>query len=335
MMNQTKYMKNVVATVVTMIFVACSSEKESDIKFSTEEFRVTETSVELPKEATTRTLAVESNCDWDYSIAKPNEWADLTIQKTSDGLNIQTNANTMRASRSATVTLTTKGGISRTVNIVQAQGEVLLNVNGSTSITLSYNATGGTQELTVNCNTEWEIAGATDWLADVTPLAGNGTAKVAVTLSVTHQEQSRTAMLTITAEKGGMGERTSVVTITQNGATLPKVEYLRLTENTVDKHNASFTFSYSSEYEVTEYGFCYSTSSVEPSLQDYHQISDSGSLGTSKQVSAVLTELESATTYYVRAYVTSIIGTSYSNTVSLTTTGTEPQDDDNPKPNPR
>jgi len=65
---------------------------------------------------------------------------------------------------------------------------------------------------------------------------------------------------------------------------------------------------------VTVSGFCWSTSSQNPTLSDSYS-SDGAASGT---FSSSLTGLTPGTTYYVRAYATNAIGTSYGNRISFT-----------------
>ncbi len=68
-------------------------------------------------------------------------------------------------------------------------------------------------------------------------------------------------------------------------------------------------------YNVTERGFCYSTTNSEPTLTDMKIASGSGN----GSFNASISNLTAATTYYVRAYAINSIGTSYGNIVSVTT----------------
>ena len=68
-------------------------------------------------------------------------------------------------------------------------------------------------------------------------------------------------------------------------------------------------------YNVTERGFCYSATNAEPSLTDTKITSGSGN----GSFSASIKTLKASTKYYVRAYATNSIGTSYGNIVSVTT----------------
>ena len=200
-----------IAAVAAM--AACTSETATDVIFSTEKFKLTETSISLTKEAATRTLVVESNCDWDFTVKKTDEWPNLTIQKSADGLTIQTEANNTRSTHHATITLTTKGGISRTVDVSQAQGDVLLETQGGTNKTLTFLYSGGKQEFTVTSNTTWTITGKADWFT-LSKDSGTGSDKVEVTASEIQTDVARDATLVVSGENGA---KTDYIIIQQQG----------------------------------------------------------------------------------------------------------------------
>ncbi|MCR4872520.1 MAG: hypothetical protein K5885_03130 [Bacteroidales bacterium] len=66
---------------------------------------------------------------------------------------------------------------------------------------------------------------------------------------------------------------------------------------------------------VTARGVCWSTTSIEPTLSDYHTTDGAGT-GT---FTSNLASLTSGTTYFVRAYATNSEGTAYGSTISFTT----------------
>ena len=68
-------------------------------------------------------------------------------------------------------------------------------------------------------------------------------------------------------------------------------------------------------YNVTERGVCYSKSNVEPTITDSKVVCGSGN----GSYEAKITNLEASTTYYLRAYATNEVGTSYGRAVSAET----------------
>lgn len=73
-------------------------------------------------------------------------------------------------------------------------------------------------------------------------------------------------------------------------------------------------------YRIIARGVCWSSSSSTPVVEDSHtnEIADNGAF------SSLLTGLEASTTYYIRAYATNEVGTSYGSTKKFTTTDGKP-----------
>jgi hypothetical protein len=121
-------------------------------------------------------------------------------------------ANTGGVERTAVVTLTGGGG-TQTVTVSQASG-----VAGSLSVapdSLGFEATGGTQSLTVTAEGSWAAIGSATWLT-VSPASGTGNATVSVAAAANTGAVARTATVTLTC--GGVLQ---TVDITQGAATPP------------------------------------------------------------------------------------------------------------------
>ena len=128
------------------------------------------------------------------------------------------------------------------------------------------------------------------------------------------------------------GENSTVLTIsTNNGSNEITIKATSISGNppSVQINHASNITSSSAKCEgrilnangsdVTDCGFCYSTSSL-PTLND-----DCIRLGPrTGDFSFTLVELEHNTTYHVRAFATSILGTGYSSEIAFTTIGCMP-----------
>lgn len=76
--------------------------------------------------------------------------------------------------------------------------------------------------------------------------------------------------------------------------------------------------------EVTEYGFCYSINNSTPTLSDSKIVLGATSSPVAFTFTKEVTDLQEATTYYLRAFATNSEGTSYSNSVVNFTTKTAP-----------
>ena len=148
---------------------------------------------------------------------------------------------------------------------------------------------------------------------------------VAMTIDENKTLQERFVTVTVTTVSSMGTEAQQTVTIVQHGATLPVV-YLPHTTN-LAMSEATLTFSATSEsLPITECGLLYST---EPE-QVMQGVRVAGTLN-GEEATATMTNLQSGTTYYVRAYATSVAGSSYSEIMSFRTRLT-PGRDDNPNP---
>lgn len=162
---------------------------------------------------TEKTLNVAADCHWTVSVS--NGWQGLTVSPlegdNSQPLTISTPANATRSDRQATLTVTSKGGITRSVRLSQTMGEVQLTVHGDSLVFLS---TGGIQEFTIESNTTWTITGKPDWMKTLSPEQGEGTSRVQVEVSEIQTDQDQTATLVVSAENGA---RTGSIVVVQKG----------------------------------------------------------------------------------------------------------------------
>ena len=98
------------------------------------------------------------------------------------------------------------------------------------------------------------------------------------------------------------------------------------------KHTAVLGFSFSSsDADITEYGICYSSSNTTPTINNATIMSEQGG-GRGGNPSFSVSGLVSKTTYYVRAYVVSMMGTQYGETIQFTTPTSAPNEGDNGTP---
>lgn len=75
---------------------------------------------------------------------------------------------------------------------------------------------------------------------------------------------------------------------------------------------------------VTSYGFCISKTSPNPTLQDNLKVINLGSITTKGNFEGEITGLEGQNKYFIRAYATNSLGTTYGGTVEITTPVTPP-----------
>ena len=279
---------------------------------------VSTNSVNFEAAAGQQTVNVTANCDWKISCSAT--W--LTINPMSGNANAQVTLsaqeNTTITQRDATITVT-GGGFTRTISVTQRGADVKLTVSPQT-LEFEYKEEEKTVALTTN--TTWTVSSDQSWCT-VSKSSGNNNENIAVKVSQNNSPDKRTANVIITA-----GNKTETVTVTQNGGTLPVVNSLSVMDITA--YEATCTFDATSDEAITECGVCYSTTNHTPTTSDSKEVSSTASSSSSKSVK--LANLTKKTTYYVRAYATSAIGTTYSDVKTFTTKSGTPEEGDNNKP---
>ncbi len=115
-----------------------------------------------------------------------------------------------------------------------------------------------------------------------------------------------------TNEKGTNYGETKMFT-TLNG--LPTVITGEVTNVSASTATCKGNVTENGGYPITARGFCWSNTSSAPTVEDKHttEVADKG------EFSSILTGLEPNKTYYVRAYATNEVGTSYGEQLSFTT----------------
>ena len=104
-----------------------------------------------------------------------------------------------------------------------------------------------------------------------------------------------------------------ILVVRTNEATLPVLSSI------IEKESHDFSVTVEAgitdagSYEVTQAGFCWSTTNPTPTIEDEKKELEGSTL------TMTLDELEPSTTYYIRAYATNEAGTSYSEVFAFTT----------------
>lgn len=279
---------------------------------------VSNSSLTFDAAAGQQTVNVTANCDW--KVSSSATW--LTINPTSGNANatltLSAQENTTTTQREATVTVT-GGGFTRTISVSQRSADVKLTVSPQT---LDYSYKAEEKTVAITSNSSWTVTSDQEWCT-VGKSSGRDNENIAIKVSQNNSPDKRTANVKITA-----GGKTETVTVTQNGGTLPVVNNLSVTD--IASTEASCTFNATSDEAITECGICYSTSNQTPTISDSKVVSSTAASSTAKSVK--LSNLTKKTTYFVRAYAISAIGTSYSDVKTFTTKSGAPDEGDNGKP---
>lgn len=204
---------------VVLLAASCVEEKDERAIPRAEWLEVVGQVAFLSSE-TEKTLDVTADCHWTVSVS--DAWQGLTVTPlegdNAQQLTISTPVNNTRSDRKTTLTITTKGGISRNVSLTQVMGEVQLTVHGAVhgqnGDSLVFLSTGGVQEFTIESNTTWTITGKPDWMKSLSPEQGTGTSRVQVELPEIQTDQEQKATLVVSAENG---IKTGSIVVVQRG----------------------------------------------------------------------------------------------------------------------
>lgn len=271
------------------------------------------------------TVNASQNCQWVIT------WSDDGIQSVSP--------TTGRGSREVTIKLEENPSfksertmiirlanvsetILRPLTITQPKSTEYVRLTPSSLPTFSNS--GGYQDVTITSNTTWNVSVSEDWVkCSVDKDGKNGS--VRITVDPNTSKEGREAVVEIKGE-----EVVEKLTIKQEGNTATNFSVLQITD--VTKNSAVVKFSFDSGSDVISYGVCYAKIDNPDISNALGNVSETG---TSKQwtASLTLTGLEQSTTYYVRAYVITAMGTQYSDSQSFTTASGSPGSDDNVTPN--
>jgi hypothetical protein len=266
----------------------------------------------------TKTVVVESNAQWE--ILGAEEW--LTLNKTKgDGnqeISITAAPNTKEDARR--VVLTVKGATTSNRLLITQDGNPK-NITLSTT-SLAFDAVGSTKVIELSGNAEWTASSSEEWLT-LDQLQGTGSYSLKVTCTDNTTMASRTAEVTIRTRRNEY-----ICKITQAAGQQPKVSGIQALR--IERYAVSVSAIFTSEFPVTEYGFCYSETNQSPTVEDKKIKVASQENGVFK---ADINGLESHVTYYFRAYATNKAGISYSSVLEIITEGGVPNQDDNIKPN--
>ena len=272
--------------------------------------------VDFGNKAEEITVAITSNSSW--TVSSDQSWC--TVNKSSgngnDNITVKVTQNNSAENRTTNVKITA-GTLSQTVTVTQ--NGVSLSVSPQ-KVDFDYKAEEKTVAIT--SNSSWTVSSDQSWCT-INKSSGNGNDNITVKVTQNNSADKRTANVKILC-----GNKTETLVVTQNGGPLPVVS--KLSYSGVTFSEASCTFEVSSEEAITECGICYSTTNKNPTINDSKVASSSPANQATKSVK--LTGLSKKTTYYIRAYATSVIGTSYTSEMRTFTTNNIPGEDDNGKP---
>jgi hypothetical protein len=328
----------------TCVFSACTSNDDANEENTvSSNYIVVSSKVSMSGNSQAATVEVTSNCHWKVSYEKGN-WADLIVTPTEGTGNtvvtIESSVNNTESDRVVVLNFSADdGSLPRACTVTQSAGDFQAelefeNLEGE-KFTSSYEET--TKSITIKSNTTWEadVIFETEeedrnpwcYLADEKG-SGNGHFTIVVTDNQTSSKRSAVIRVA-TSNKSGQQKFISMI-VEQNAAPLPTATI----EGTVGEGEDGVTISINgkvssgSKYNLTDYGYCISR---DPKPREKKSMLLEGSV--KETTFSTTSKQEDGYTYYICAYATTVVGTTYSEDYPVTLPGSTPGNDDNPSPN--
>ena len=282
--------------------------------------------VTFASDASEQELDVTANSAWrivgqaDWLTVSPSE-GEGNAQTVS--IKLQAQANPSEEDRTSVLVITSAGGSREEISVVQ-QG-IITTLSASPS-NIQATATASTYQIQVEGTATWRATSNQDW-AQLDVITGQGEKLLQLSCSDNTSMTQRQAIITIASLK-----HTANITVTQAAGSAPVLASPQVSN--ITKTGATVSSSFTSLFPVSEYGICYATA-PEPTVSNY-KVAIKDDAIKEKSFSITLADyqqqLSENTTYYVRAYAISAVGTVYSETISFTTQNGVPENDDVPSP---
>lgn len=245
-------------------------------------------------EESSKTLKVESNCDW--NVVANNEWVSVTPTSGSDNGTI-----VVKARENGSVT-----DRQSSLNVFSASGEIYITIDitqkgASASIQTDFSSLqfagheGADQSLNITCNSSWNISSIPFWV-DASSMKGNGNSTIKLTTNTRNNtSKAVTGDLVITSHDASV-----TVTLTQKGLLTSSCE-VTPTDIFLLNDGAAFDFEFGKDVSFYYYGYIEVASKgsmtddeiVEVVEEEFYRYTpEDDHLG-------VLTELEPGTEYYI------------------------------------
>ena len=174
-----------------------------------------EKDISMPASETSWQVKINADCHWDVTDIDNEGWGELTVSpRSGDGngtLVLTSEENHSSLDRTATIVISTKGGLEQRINLRQTRSDAALSINQDI---FEFTDDGGTQSLVIASNSDWTITGheGISWL-ELGQASGNtGTTEVPIRVKEAYDDTNRSLELTAIA-----GNNRLNFTITQGG----------------------------------------------------------------------------------------------------------------------
>lgn len=213
--------KHIIAVLSSLPLVACllacSSDDDASSKAGSEMLSV-EREVAFAATETSRSVNLTADCAWEVTSVEKTGWDDFAVSpksgKGSSVLVISSDVNHRSENRTATFTIQTEGGLKQKVTVHQTKSGADLSISQDE---FRFDDKEGTQNLTVKCNTNWEIVGivGAEWLEIGQTSGGEGEFEIPIKVKENFDDAERSALLRVSA--GSVGDNMFDILIDQSG----------------------------------------------------------------------------------------------------------------------
>lgn len=177
---------------------ACTSDETTEAK-PAQELLMVEKNVSMPASETSWQVKINADCHWDVSFVDNSGWGELTVSpRSGDGngtLVLTSEENHSSLDRTATIIISTKGGLEQHITLRQLRSDDALSINQEV---FDFTDEGGTQSLVIASNSDWTITGheGISWLELGQSSGNTGTTEVPIRVKGAYDEIERTVELT-------------------------------------------------------------------------------------------------------------------------------------------
>ena len=309
-----------IAICLTVLVTSCGEELDDKYEYLAIKSEISVSESSLSVEGTENTYKIQVNSNSYWTASTNTNWIHLNSSggkgKGSLSLTVESNPSAI-TERKGDISVT-DGITVLKISIIQNPALVSISVSPS-SLTPPYK--GASYSVKVESNFDWTVSSNAKWCTLSTTSTG-----ITVNVQANNSYSPRTA--TITVVSAGV---TTPIVVSQSAPKEPTLGDITVSD--VTKTTARCSFSYeSSDLSIINCGVCYSSTNTVPTTSD--TLKDDPSISSNSGTAMLdLSELTQNTTYYIRPYVETSVGTTYGNTISFKTASGTPDENDNPTPN--
>ena len=244
----------------------CKSDDETQAKPAKEILKVEGGNIEIRASEETKEVAITADCAWTVSYDGGDFGSKLSVQPLKGNGNgvllITTDQNSTLSDRTATITLTSDGGLQQKISVRQTSSDPGLTVTKSV---YEFEAVPTeSQSITISSNTNWSITNNSSWvhLSETSGAAGSKTISITCDEIQTDAERNTTFAI-------HYGNSSHEITVKQAGKT----------NITLSTNLESIIFSYAGGEETVEVKSNAAWRAYVPSSQNWIHVEPTSGVG--------------------------------------------------------